>query len=253
MRAAVVTHEHELFQRIELLPAKIRSDHAMETYRTVIDGAKFLMLQSHDQAQEEGDWAKHFPEAIQRTCSYSPKKKAVITDAGSDGLHANVKQPISIKMDAPAACEVPPVPVAGSGKLPPAKPPKPSKLAAAEQALVPVPAIPSVPVESVCGGYNLWMPCSICGLEVTWPYMMHSEASRAMVTHNCSACGQVVCALCAPAGDQLPGDGLSMKHTLPDLKLALPALGLFTPTRVCLHCYSDSTYPGLSIDYLDSL
>jgi hypothetical protein len=30
-----------------------------------------------------------------------------------------------------------------------------------------------------------WMPCGVCGLDVTWPYIMHSDASRATSTHNC--------------------------------------------------------------------
>ena len=52
-----------------------------------------------------------------------------------------------------------------------------------------------------------WKPCYLCGLDVTWPYMLHSDASRAMVTHNCRSCGEVVCSACAPAGDTVPGDG----------------------------------------------
>lgn len=54
---------------------------------------------------------------------------------------------------------------------------------------------------------HAWKPCYLCGLDTTWPYMMHSDASRATVTHNCMACGEVVCSACSPAGDQLPGDG----------------------------------------------
>lgn len=61
-----------------------------------------------------------------------------------------------------------------------------------------------------------WVPCSVCGLDVTWPYVLHSDASRAIVAHNCRKCGEVVCSLCAPAGDSLPGDG-----TLPWLSLAI--------------------------------
>lgn len=54
-----------------------------------------------------------------------------------------------------------------------------------------------------------WVPCSVCGLDVTWPYVLHSDASRAVVAHNCRKCGEVVCSLCSPAGDTLPGDGKS--------------------------------------------
>ena len=49
----------------------------------------------------------------------------------------------------------------------------------------------------------------------------------------------VVCSVCSPAGDKIPGDGVSRTHTLKDLRIPLPALGL-APQRVCLHCYLDT-------------
>jgi hypothetical protein len=52
-----------------------------------------------------------------------------------------------------------------------------------------------------------WVPCNVCGLDVTWPYVLHSDASRAVVAHNCRKCGEVVCTICSPSGDSLPGDG----------------------------------------------
>lgn len=30
-----------------------------------------------------------------------------------------------------------------------------------------------------------WRKCLVCGLDTTWPYLMHSDASRSSVTHNC--------------------------------------------------------------------
>ena len=30
-----------------------------------------------------------------------------------------------------------------------------------------------------------WVNCSVCTLDVTWPYVLHSDASRAIVAHNC--------------------------------------------------------------------
>ena len=30
-----------------------------------------------------------------------------------------------------------------------------------------------------------WVPCCLCGLDCTWVYIMHSDASRALVTHRC--------------------------------------------------------------------
>ena len=38
----------------------------------------------------------------------------------------------------------------------------------------------------------------------------------------------------------LPGDGVNQSYPLPDLRIALPHLQLFTPQRVCLHCYFDT-------------
>lgn len=35
------------------------------------------------------------------------------------------------------------------------------------------------------GDKKKWVPCSVCGLDVTWPYVLHSDASRAIVAHNC--------------------------------------------------------------------
>jgi hypothetical protein len=95
-----------------------------------------------------------------------------------------------------------------------------------------------------------WLPCSVCSLEVTWPYMMHSDASRSIATHNCSSCGKIVCTVCSPAGDEIPGDGISQRYKVPDFRIALPWLGLYAPQRVCLHCYYDSTYPGLSSEMI---
>ena len=30
-----------------------------------------------------------------------------------------------------------------------------------------------------------WVSCCLCGLDCTWVYIMHSDASRALVTHRC--------------------------------------------------------------------
>eukprot|EP01040_Poterioochromonas_malhamensis_P005389 gene5389-5781_t len=91
-----------------------------------------------------------------------------------------------------------------------------------------------------------WLPCAVCGLEVTWPSIMHSDASRATATHNCRSCGRIVCTFCAPAGDTIQGDGINTSYTTDDFRLALPWRGLYTPQRICVQCYYDSSYPGLS-------
>ncbi len=69
--------------------------------------------------------------------------------------------------------------------------------------------------------------------------MRTSDAARPAVTHTCSACGCVVCSVCAPAGDKLPGDGLNQYVYLDDCRLPLPGTGDFRPQRICLRCYFD--------------
>lgn len=53
-----------------------------------------------------------------------------------------------------------------------------------------------------------WAVCCVCNCDVTWAYITHSDASRALVTHNCRACGKIVCSVCSPAGDMIPGEGM---------------------------------------------
>ena len=84
--------------------------------------------------------------------------------------------------------------------------------------------------------------CLVYGLVVMYGYI-------AMWTYGLCGCVVfglviyglvvVVCSVCSPAGDKIPGDGVSRTHTLKDLRIPLPALGL-APQRVCLHCYLDT-------------
>jgi len=85
-----------------------------------------------------------------------------------------------------------------------------------------------------------WVSCEVCELDVTWPCVSHSDATRSRQAVNCSNCGCVCCVVCAPAGDTVLGDGIQEKITLPDWKIAIPSLGHIVPTRVCAHCYLDS-------------
>ena len=47
--------------------------------------------------------------------------------------------------------------------------------------------------------------CYVCELDTTWSYITHSAATRAYVSHVCSACQRYCCSICAPAGEKIPG------------------------------------------------
>lgn len=82
-----------------------------------------------------------------------------------------------------------------------------------------------------------FVPCGVCNEDVVWPYLTKSIACRASATKNCAICGKIVCNVCAPAGEKIPGDGYGAEHTLADLQQTLPTMGLYQPQRVCLPCY----------------
>lgn len=44
--------------------------------------------------------------------------------------------------------------------------------------------IPDIPLPAPTRPRD-WVPCHLCGLDCTWAYIMHSDASRALVTHHC--------------------------------------------------------------------
>ena len=82
-----------------------------------------------------------------------------------------------------------------------------------------------------------FLPCYCCGSDTTWTsWTSGSDAARAAATHHCRGCGNVVCAFCAPAGDEIAGDGIGQTLRLPDLRLSLPSFGYFEPVRLCRPC-----------------
>ncbi|KAJ1456090.1 hypothetical protein M885DRAFT_518562 [Pelagophyceae sp. CCMP2097] len=82
-----------------------------------------------------------------------------------------------------------------------------------------------------------WTPCAVCGSDVAWTsFVPGSDAARAGSTHHCRACGVVVCAFCAPAGDSVAGDGIHQYVTLPDRRISLPSRDCIEPARVCRPC-----------------
>jgi len=81
--------------------------------------------------------------------------------------------------------------------------------------------------------------CSICGLDVSWAYITHSDASVSQTSHNCAICKRTVCSICAPAGDVFKGDGIQSSVSLADRRIVIPSV-ILDPQRVCAHCYLDS-------------
>lgn len=99
---------------------------------------------------------------------------------------------------------------------------------------------PHVKWESLCKGDEKFKICKICLSDPNWAYILQSAANRAYVSHHCNLCGQIVCVLCAPTGEEIPGDGLNTYTKLADKRITMPTLGLFDRKRVCMHCYLES-------------
>ena len=98
----------------------------------------------------------------------------------------------------------------------------------------PRPPAPFAPVVGRDGG---WTACAVCGSDVIWTAAVAgSDAWRVHATHHCRACGEVVCAFCAPAGDRIAADSLGEFHKLPDRRVPLPARDYLEAARVCLPC-----------------
>lgn len=88
---------------------------------------------------------------------------------------------------------------------------------------------------------EVYRKCGVCGFDTNWPYILKSDANRGLVSHNCSICGLLVCAVCGPAGDSIPGDGFNTTVTLPNWSLAAPlSIGGVVAKRVCAMCFLDS-------------
>lgn len=186
IRAAVVTHEHSAFKKIELLPSKLLEEHKIISYRNAIDTARYTTgLEGKNESVKDIPRFFNLPKDLKGVSVGEKRKKSAYRQSlfVSNAVKAEEKGNPDT-----------------SGNL-------------------------------------KWSPCSVCGADCTWPYMLHSDANRALATHICSSCGGVVCSACAPAGDKLPGDGYTKEYKLPDLRIALPEVGVYTPQRVCLPCY----------------
>lgn len=102
--------------------------------------------------------------------------------------------------------------------------------------------VPPVWQKSFDENTQQWARCSVCQSDPTWPFITNSEATRALVYHNCRACGKIVCVMCSPAGDSVPDSGVGEYQTIADHRIPLPSFGILNPERVCtpcyLHCYN---------------
>lgn len=85
-----------------------------------------------------------------------------------------------------------------------------------------------------------WRKCSVCEMDVTWPFVTKSSACRAAASVHCQACGKLCCVVCAPAGDKIPAEASDSGILLSDRKTPLPSFGKHTPQRVCYPCYFNS-------------
>lgn len=100
----------------------------------------------------------------------------------------------------------------------------------------PRPPTPFASVIAPGGGAN-WTPCAVCGSDVIWTAAVAgSDAWRVHATHHCRACGEVVCAFCAPAGDRVAADSLGEFDKLTDRRVPLPSRDYLQAARVCLVC-----------------
>jgi hypothetical protein len=259
MRASLVTHQHSTFQKITLLPNYLLSEHKISSYRKMLQSVIFSTnkfasrnLHQHITREQEEYYNRYFPKCVMDELRYDEYETTLLSSRPSnEDISQQENLPTTLKQ------------VEGSSKTEDGsfslygyfKPifSKKSKDAS---------PVDSSSVDDMLRKDNYatpgdqdrsnsadeeddWVPCGICGLEVTWPYRMHSDASRALVTHHCCNCGIVICTLCGPAGEKLPGDGIDVTYELPDFRLSLPHRGLFSLQRVCVNCYFDSNHPGL--------
>jgi len=198
----VLSHRHQTFARMELMLEHAVEDHRMFTYRKALEAARFRTryLSQYKQQEKQQQDELTHPSIHRLRASCSIKAELLLRKSSIVSKESRTRQ--SILADGVKS--------------------------------------DSIFSSSTSTSSQIWRNCSVCELDVAWPYMMHSDANRATVTHNCSKCHAVVCTLCAPVGDKIPGDGLNQSIQLRDLRIALPNMGVFEPQRVCIPCYFES-------------
>jgi hypothetical protein len=91
------------------------------------------------------------------------------------------------------------------------------------------------------GTSNKYQVCGVCQADCMWPFITKNLPSRVAGTHNCKLCGSIVCVICAPAGESIPGEGIGQVDQLKDIRISLPKQGFQgEPQRVCRPCYFNS-------------
>mmetsp|Transcript_11824 Transcript_11824/g.19250 ORF Transcript_11824/g.19250 Transcript_11824/m.19250 type:complete len:1123 (-) Transcript_11824:165-3533(-) len=85
-------------------------------------------------------------------------------------------------------------------------------------------------------GRRMYASCYLCEQDVTWCYITSSISCRAAATHRCGFCNQIVCSVCAPIGDEIPGSR-GDTITLPDKRLVNMGYHHSSPQRICYACF----------------
>lgn len=207
MKAAVITHQHPTFQHIQLLLEQLLEDHAIKTYRQSLDSVLFHARRGSAVTPSDAHEVDHlFPMHVTST---EIMNTATDLSSMSAGGYLAEDHGEDDDDDEDPLHDV----MLASKKEQNKEERSPMKLIAnnntSTTGTTEVMDLGSMKVEkALAPGYICaWTPCSICQLDVTWPYIMHSDASRGLVKNFCAACHKVVCNFCAPAGDELPGDG----------------------------------------------
>lgn len=203
MKAAVITHQHPTFQHIQLLLVQLLEDHAMKTYRQSFDSVLFHARKAHRKGSSSLSTAHnidnlfpmHVTNSMSAPVSAGDNTAVVLNDSFGENADDDDEDPMhDVALVTSKKGEKEDRSVNASSNVD----------GNSEHV-----DLGSIKVEHAhAPGYICaWTPCSICQLDVTWPYIMHSDASRGLVKNYCASCNRVVCNFCAPAGDELPGDG----------------------------------------------
>ena len=238
MKAAVVDYNHEIFQRMEVLPSKILKDHMMTSYRGAVEAARHS-LHFQDKQRQQGlpgtastvpfeEVKTVFPRAVDkdrlvqdlpyfiyRGQSMIPQMEPLLVPTRSLSMESQRQRRISRSLEDVNEVPSPRDNPEGSTKEAvqdslfrqiskiltfgsASAEAKDGKTEAKDDKKRPE-SIEMVDrgstavikqqleeeTKEAASNEMTWLPCAVCGLEVTWPYILHSDGSRADATHNC--------------------------------------------------------------------